>query len=498
MRKYNIALGVMLLVCSCTQSVGIREWTQSTRDNYFQSVAPQCVDGNADAKTIIVDAEQTAQTIKGFGTCFNELGWASLKTLPEEELQTIFSELFEPGKGACLNRGRMSMGANDFALDYYSNDDTDGDFTLNDFTIERDKQNVIPMMKWALKYQLELYFFTSPWCPPRWMKTTKHYAERAVTKKQEQDGLARVSMTDGIFADGPLAFRSLPVENDAVPGEEGNEGRTSFNMAPEYLDAYARLFGKFVDAYRSEGINIRMVMPQNEMNSDQPYPSCCWTSKDLNIFIGKYLGPEMMKHDCDVYFGTAERPDPLLVDTLLHDAVSSRFIKGVAFQWAGKDALPSIAERYPSMDLVQSEQECGNGLNNWEGAMHSWDLQRHYLSNGVSQYYYWNTSLFNDKPSRWGWYQNSLVTVDEEKGTWTFTPEYYELKHLSHYVQEGAKRLLLTESTYSDMLGFLNPDGTIVLVIANQHNTDTIINVKIKNQSLTINIHANSINTIVI
>lgn len=497
-RKFIVGLSVLFMTNSCSNNIEIREWTVSMRDNYYQQIEPQYVNNQANAQTIVVDTEQTAQSIKGFGTCFNELGWASISILPEKELQMIFSELFEPGKGACLNRGRMSMGANDFSLDYYSNDDTEGDFKLKDFSIERDKRNIIPMMKWALKYQPELYFFASPWCPPRWMKKTKHYAERAVTKKQEEDAMARISMTNGIFVDGPLAFRSLPVENDAVVGEEGKEGRTSFNMSAEYLDAYARLFGKFVDAYRAEGVNIQMVMPQNEMNSDQTYPSCCWTSNDLNIFIGKYLGPEMEKHNCDVYFGTAERPDPLLVDSILQDAVSSRYIKGVAFQWAGKDALPNIGKRYPAMDMVQSEQECGNGLNNWEGAMHSWDLQRHYLTNGVSQYYYWNTALFKDKPSRWGWYQNSLITVDEKERSWTFTPEYYELKHLSHYIQSGAKRLTLTESTYSDMLGFLNPDGSIVLIIANQQDTDTIIDIKIKNHLIPIKVNANSINTIVI
>lgn len=489
-----------LMLTACQPEMGIKEWTVSTRDNYYQPAVVEVTnEANPEAKNIVIDLAKTAQTMKGFGTCFNELGWASLKTLTEAEQQEIFSELFEPGKGANLNRGRMSMGANDFALDWYSPDETAGDFELKDFSIERDKQNIIPMMKWALQYNPDLYFFASPWCPPRWMKKTGHYAERAMTPEMVElyGQWKAISMTDGIFEQGPLAFRMDPQANDAVPGEEGKEGVTAFIMEPEYLDAYARLFGKFVDAYRAEGVNIQMVMPQNEMNSDQNFPSCCWTSADLNTFIGKYLGPEMEKHNTAVYFGTEERPNPLLVDTLLQDPESSKYIKGVAFQWAGKDALPTINKNYPELDMVMSEQECGNGLNNWEGAMHSWDLQRHYLSNGVTQYYYWNTSLFYEKPSRWGWYQNSLVTVNEEDKTWTFTPEYYELKHLSHYVLSGAKKLDLGGS-YEDVLGFVNPDGSVVLVLANQTDEASAINIEIKDKTFAICLGANSLNTIVI
>ena len=161
--------------------MSIKEMVQSTRDNYYQTVQPTAP-AQAD-QTITIDPAATAQTVKGFGTCFNELGWASLKTLPEETLRDIFAELYEPGKGANFNRARMSIGANDFALDYYSCDDTDGDFELKDFSIESDKQNVIPMMKLALAANPDIYWFASPWCPPKWMKLTKHYAERSISKK---------------------------------------------------------------------------------------------------------------------------------------------------------------------------------------------------------------------------------------------------------------------------------------------------------------------------
>lgn len=510
-------LGICVLTACSPKDYELKEWVQSERDNYWQlqdvNTATESVEG---VVTITIDTNQTAQTIEGFGTCFNELGWASLKLLPETELEKIFAELFTPGLGANFVMGRMGIGANDFALDYYSFDDTDGDFDLKDFSIERDKKNLIPMIKWAMKYNSNLKIWGSPWCPPRWMKKSKHYAERAVTpemvqqweemiakRKEEASKSVKpgeeggVSATSGFFNDGPLAFRMERRINDALPGEEGHENITSFNMEAKYLDAYARYFGKYVDAYKAEGVPVFMVMPQNEPNSAQPYPSCSWTSEDLNIFVGKYLGPEMEKHGVEVYFGTVERADPLKVDTLLTDPDSKKYVKGVGFQWAGKDALPSIYKNHPEIKLYQTEQECGNGKNNWEGALHAWDLMHHYLSNGVNAYFYWNTSLFYEKASTWGWYQNSLVTVNETDCSWTYTPDYYALKHASHYVLPGAKRILLN-SDFEDIMAFVNPDGNIVVMVGNQKNTAITLNLVIEEKHLSLTLKPESIHTLLL
>ena len=63
---------------------------------------------------------------KGFGICFNELGWKALKTLGEnsrnEVLQTLFSD-----QGLNLNYCRIPLGANDYSTDWYSHNETDGD-----------------------------------------------------------------------------------------------------------------------------------------------------------------------------------------------------------------------------------------------------------------------------------------------------------------------------------------------------------------------------------
>lgn len=87
------------------------------------------------------------------------------------------------------------------------------------------------------------------------------------------------------------------------------------------------------------------------------------------------------------------------------------------------------------MPIYQSEHECGNGKNNWDYAEYSWDLMKHYLLNGASAYLYWNISLLDGGVSRWGWKQNSLITVNAKNKTYKWNPEFYLMKHFSHYVQ---------------------------------------------------------------
>ena len=89
-------------------------------------------------------------------------------------------------------------------------------------------------------------------------------------------------------------------------------------------------------------------------------------------------------------------------------------VKGAGFQWAGKGAIAGIHRRYPHLQLYQTEQECGDGKNDWRYCRYAWTLMKHYFHSGASAYMYWNIALRKGGVSRWGWAQNSLVTVDPE------------------------------------------------------------------------------------
>ena len=147
------------------------------------------------------------------------------------------------------------------------------------------------------------------------------------------------------------------------------------------------------------------------------------------------------------------------------------------------------------MKLYQTEQECGDGKNDWKGAVYSWKLMKHYLDNGASAYMYWNISLEKGGISRWGWAQNSLVVIDPESKTFTYTPEYYILKHVSHYVQPGARKLAVT-GAYENVMAFRNPDRSLVIVVANEDNIDKTVSIKVKDMVFAPKLKANSFSTI--
>jgi glucosylceramidase len=185
------------------------------------------------------------------------------------------------------------------------------------------------------------------------------------------------------------------------------------------------------------------------------------------------------------------------VDTILNNAKSGSYIGGIGFQWAGKEAIAGIHKRYPQLPLYQTEQECGNGKNDWKYCVYTWGLMKHYLSHGANAYMYWNTSLKEGGISTWGWKQNSLVSVDTVKKTYRYNYEYYLMKHLSHYVQPGAKRLE-TSGAFNNLLAFINQDRSIVVVVYNDQNEERILNIKVGEGKISPRLKANSFSTMVI
>jgi len=411
---------------------------------------------------------ESGQVIEGFGGCFNELGWTSLQALGEADRESVLHELFHPSAGACFTYCRMPIGANDFATEAYSYDETDGDFDLKHFSIEHDRNTLVPFIQAALRYQPELRLWASPWSPPSWMKRNHFYAEAK----------AYPGMKD----------------NDIRPDQIGHEGEDMFIQKPRYFEAYAKYFARFIAAYRAEGIRIGMVMPQNEFNSAQNFPSCTWTPEGLVRFL-RFLGPEMQMLGVDLFFGTLERGNPQMLQTVMADQETARFVKGVGVQWAGKNALPAIHHQFPGLMVYQSEQECGDGSNRWSYTSYCWQLMKHYFRSGASAYLYWNLSTDNGGMSTWGWAQNSLVSVDRAAKTFRYNHDYYLLKHLTHFVRVGAKRLE-TLGTCDDALGFQNRDGTIVVLLRNELPHEQMVQVQLPDRAVAVKLPPDSVGTV--
>ncbi len=421
-----------------------------------------------DALNLNADLSATAQTMEGFGGCFNELGWTSLSKLSDGDRESVLRELFDPVAGARFSLCRMPIGANDFALKAYSYDETKDDFELKQFSVENDRATLIPFIHAAQRYQPKLRVWASPWSPPSWMKKNGFYAEAASRGGQKDNGIR--------------------------PDQIGHEGEDMFIVEEPYLRAYAKYFGRFIDAYAKEGIRVGMVMPQNEFNSAQNFPSCTWTPEGLAKFI-RYLGPEMSERKVAVFFGTLERGDPKLLEAVMADGEAGRYISGLGVQWAGKNALPALHREFPKLVVYQSEQECGDGSNSWAYTTYCWQLMKHYVRSGAGGYMYWNISLEQGAPSTWGWMQNSLVSVDGAAKSFRYNHDYYLMKHLSHFVEVGAKRVETT-GTCDDALGFVNPDGTLVVLLRNAAQHEQFVDVRAGGKVATVKLLPDSISTV--
>jgi glucosylceramidase len=376
----------------------------------------------ARAKPGLLLTGREGQTIEGFGGCFNEMGWHALSVLDPATRDSVMAALFGPGEGCRFTMGRVPIGASDYALEWYSHSETDGDLAMKRFSIERDRAYLLPYVKAAMAQRPGLWLFASPWSPPAWMKTHK------------------------VFNYGTVRWE------------------------PDVLQALALYFLKFVRAYRKEGIDVRQVHVQNEPGADQKFPSCLWTGAEMREFIRDYLGPLFEREglDCEVWLGTlnVEGYDEYVVSTLADEA-ARRYVAGIGLQWAGKTLAQRAHTAWPDLRIMQTENECGNGQNSWAYAHYVFTLLWHYLTNGTVAYCYWNMVLPAGGRSTWGWRQNSMVSVDEERHAVTYNPEFHVMKHVSRFVDAGAVRLDLTGPWAGNALAFRNPDGSRVVVAAN-------------------------------
>nr|WP_286207922.1 glycoside hydrolase family 30 protein [Clostridium caldaquaticum] len=406
------------------------------------------------------------QRIDGFGGCFNELGWIALSKIDKKEKEKVISELFNTETGCKFNFCRTPIGANDYAAEWYSYNENDGDYAMEKFSIERDRSYLIPYIKEAQRFQPDLKLFASPWSPPTWMKFPKAY----------------------------------------------NNG--TLRMEKEILESYALYFKKYVEAYKEEGININQVHIQNEPFADQKFPSCLWTGEQYRVFIRDYIGPLFEREglDTEIWFGTLNGPMPMsftlagiklqsyaeFVDRVLFDEDARKYIKGVGYQWAGQHVIQRTHESFPELKLMQTENECGDGTNTWEYARYIFGLIRHYFNNGVNAYVYWNMVLEPKGTSTWGWNQNSLITINPETKEVIYNPEFYVMKHFSHFVKPGAVKLGAKGHWTGSSLVFENPDGEIVIIVSNDMNMERNFTFKGKDKEFSITLKPNSFNTIVV
>jgi glucosylceramidase len=417
----------------------------------WKSVSSSALSSTSISEVTITAAGGPAETWDGFGGCFNEIGWQSLRRLPGKERAKIMEALFGES-GLKLDSGRIPMGASDYASEWHSYTERRDDFALDGFSIKRDQTELLPFIHEAQALRNDLRFFGSPWSPPTWMKFPSVY----------------------------------------------NFG--NFKMEEKYLDCYARYFSRFITTYREHGVNVSEVHPQNEPVADQKFPSCVWTGEQLCEFIGGHLGPVLARENpgTEVWLGTMNTDDyqGMFLPTLA-DKTARRYLRGVGLQWAGKGVAHRLRQQHPDLPVWQTENECGNGTNSWAYAHKVFDLIVHYLGAGCSGYVYWNLVLPPGGQSSWGWLQNTLITVDPDTGRWTLNPEYYVMRHFSTHIRPGARRIPLAGTWAGASVAYFNSDGSLAVVSHNPTKEARVLSIKLAEHEVEMELPALSFNTLV-
>lgn len=294
--------------CMALFAVGSRAqrvtWYCSTEGNVWKTSSLKMSRGADTADISVETAGSDGVVFKAWGATFNELGWDALGFLSLDVQEDILRRVFSPEGDLGISRGRISMGANDYARSWYSCDEVNGDLGLKYFNIERDKEAIIPFIRAAQKYNPDLTFWVSPWSPPSWMKINNDYPVLSSTYNKMLPELDYLLYGNADGKADPDEMKLTGERKNKFPRRLATTDY--FIQDPRYLQAYANYFCKFITAYAEQGIPIDMVIYQNEAYSYTPYPGCAWTAEGTIRFNRDYLGPTLKREHPDVrlYLGT--------------------------------------------------------------------------------------------------------------------------------------------------------------------------------------------------
>jgi glucosylceramidase len=412
----------------------------------------------ADTPVIVIDPATRYQQIAGFGAAITDAsGWLLQKRMTPPQREALMRELFgRAGKGIGLSFTRLTIGASDFSSKHYSFDDMppgETDPTLSKFSIDAQRDTVLPSVKAALAINPQLKVMASPWSAPGWMKTT--------------DSLVKGT------------------------------------LKPEAYDAFARYLNRYVDAMKAEGVTISALTLQNEPHFEpENYPGMRVDPAKRAAFIGGHLGPLLARanpgtaiFDWDHNWDQPESPAAVLADPQ-----AAPYVSGIAWHcYAGDVGVQAkLHDQYPDKDTWFTECSGGGWSRGWAKNLQYFtkslviDSTRGW-ARGVL---FWNLALDEkDSPHLGGCGDcRGVVTINSKSGAVTRNVEYYALAHASRFVLPGAYRIASSEETGGlANVAFRNPDGSTAMVVANGAAKAQTFVVKVGEQSFRYTLPASSV-----
>jgi glucosylceramidase len=408
-----------------TSDISVRVTAGDKRFAEDQPIRWQKTGGKMAGDVIQLDPNQRFQEILGFGGAFTDGACYMFNQLTPSTREELFHELFHPSEMG-LNVCRTCIGSSDCSTVAYTYDDGEEDRELKRFSIARDREYILPILRQARQVNPELFLFASPWSPPAWMKWN-------------------CSMLGG-------------------------------SMNRKYLADYARYFVKFLQAYAAEGVPIQAVTSQNEVDTDQngKMPACVWAQEAEIDFVGDHLGPLLKRSNLPTKIWLLDHNYSLWGRAAceLEDPDLRRYTNAIAWHCYGgtPDMISKVHDAHPDAEMYWTE---GGGnldepdyLNNWAkwSAVFSAALRNWCRSLTV-----WNLTLDETgKPNIGPYPCAGLVTIQSQSKQITRIGLYWALAHYARTIQRGARRLdSHTQAVGLEHVAFENPGGQKVLVLTN-------------------------------
>ncbi len=416
--------------------------------------------------SVFVDTSKTYQKFLGIGGAITDASAEVFSQLPADKQDTLLKAYFDEKDGVAYNLIRTSIHSCDFSSSSFTYVD-EGDADLKTFSIEKDQEHRIPLIKRAMAaIGDEAIFYASPWSPPPFMKG----------------------------------------KEDMLEGGK---------LLPEYRAAWVNYFVKFIEAYEEEGIPVWGVTIQNEPMATQRWESCLYTAEEERDFLKDYLGPAfeaaglgekkivVWDHNRDLINHRAS--------VIFSDPEASKYAWGIGYHWyenwtGGVEMHENIArlrEDFPDKHVLFTEG-CAEKFD--PDQYQSWANAERYGRNmikdfnlGTSGWTDWNILLdHTGGPNHVGNFCFAPVHADTRTGELIFTPTYHYVGHLSKFIKPGAKRLSTVSSRsalYSTT--FRNPDGSIVSVVMNHTEKDISYSLYVDGREVELQIPARAIQSVV-
>ncbi len=400
------------------------------------------------------------QRVQGFGSALTESSAVNYDAMPAATRAKFMKLFFDRQEGLGLNLCRTHIHSCDFSEGCYTYVE-EGDKQLNTFSIAHDEKCIIPFIKDSIAACTDgLMLFCSPWSPPAFMKSN----------------------------------------NDMLHGGK---------LLPEYYEAWARYYVKYIQAYQAHGVEFFALTVQNEAMATQTWESCVYTAEETALFVRDYLYPQLKKAGLDTKVLIWDHNKEHVVDWVegLHSVVGAReTVAGVAFHWySGEhfDALRMAHELDPDLMLLETEfcsMLCKTLEQEWKVAMrYAYEIIGN-LNNYAHGLTEWNILLDQNGEPRHDADGGcgAMAHYNKDTDQLHLSQVYYAMGHFSKFIQRGAVRLGSSKYRQDLLVTALeNPDGSIVVVLENQGAADTI-ELRLNDYAGKVELAESSITTLVI